>query len=236
MDIEEATEIMGKVKAFEDWMNADRPLSEGLMAAKELCDSVRAYVEGEAELGGWYVELMEDIGEYEAEFGDEVPGGAAYSHGGDLTTGKWRVHLVMPGERYGLNDASTYEREDAEEHGHGLPLVEFYDVSQDPARFPGGQFVSRYYMGTLLGMDSHYDTPISEMRAFTLDCGIPSWTVSGDDLKRVAGWLEVANESLSADGERPVSLASEAKSSRDASEKLAGGAHDDVPLMKDENR
>lgn len=235
MDIEEATEIMGKVKAFEDWMNADRPLSEGLMAAKELSDSVRAYVEGEAELGGWYTELMEEIGEYEAEFGEEVPEEASYTQGEDLTTGKWRVHLVMPGGHYGLSDASTYELEDAGKHGHGLPLVEFYDTSQDPARFPGGQFVSRYYMGTLLGMDP-YGTPISERSALDLDGGIPAWTVSGDDLKRVAGWLEAANESLSADGERPVSLASEAKSSRDASEKLAGGAHDDVSLMKDENR
>ena len=49
----------------------------------------------------------------------------------DLTTGKWRVHLVMPGGRYGRDDALTYEPEEAVRHGSGLPLVEFYDMSQD---------------------------------------------------------------------------------------------------------
>ena len=51
----------------------------------------------------------------------------------DLLTGKWRVHLVMPGDRYGRNEL-TYEREIADRHGSGLPLVEFYDTSQDHLR------------------------------------------------------------------------------------------------------
>lgn len=115
----------------------------------------------------------------------------------DLTTGKWRVHLVMPGGRYGRDDALTYEPEEAVRHGSGLPLVEFYDTSQDPVTFPGGQFVSRYYMDTLLGTDSlKLGVPIRDMSAFSLDGGIPAWTVSGDDLKRVADWLDAAHETL----------------------------------------
>lgn len=115
----------------------------------------------------------------------------------DLTTGKWRVHLVMPGGRYGIDDALTYEPEDAVRHGSGLPMVEFYDTSQDPVAFPGGQFVSRYYMDTLLGTDSlKLGVPIRDMSALSLDGGISAWTVSGDDLKRVADWLDAAHETL----------------------------------------
>lgn len=115
----------------------------------------------------------------------------------DLTTGKWRVHLVMPGERYGRDDALTYEPEDAVRNGSGLPLVEFYDTSQDPVAFPGGQFVSRYYMDTLLGTDSlKLGVPIRDMPALNLDGGVPAWTVSGNDLKLVADWLDAAHETL----------------------------------------
>ena len=73
----------------------------------------------------------------------------------DFTTGKWRVHLIYPGERYGLDGCLTYELNaysgaPAAAHRASYPLVEFYDTSQDAARFPGGQFVSRYYMTDLL--------------------------------------------------------------------------------------
>ena len=151
----------------------------------------------------------------------------------DLVTGKWRVHLVMPGGHYGRGDVLTYEKEDADKHGSGLPLVEFYDISQNPVSFPGGQFVSRYYMDTLLGTDSHkLGVPLRDMQAFSLDGGIPSWTVSGDDLKRVSAWLDSAHERLQKEAagksdvergsyDKPVSLMGEAKASREASEALA---------------
>lgn len=76
----------------------------------------------------------------------------------DFTTGKWRVHLIYPGERYGLDGCLTYELNaysgaPAAAHRASYPLVEFYDTSQDAARFPGGQFVSRYYMTDLLEGD-----------------------------------------------------------------------------------
>ena len=100
----------------------------------------------------------------------------------DLNTGKWRVHLVMPGDHYGRGDVLTYEQEDADRHGSGLPLVEFYDTSSDPVAFPGGQFVSRYYMDTLLGTDNlNLGLPIRDMQALSLDGGVPAWTVSGID-------------------------------------------------------
>lgn len=69
------------------------------------------------------------------------------------------MHLIYPGERYGLDGCLTYELNaysgaPAAAHRASYPLVELYDTSQDAARFPGGQFVSRYYMTDLLEDDS----------------------------------------------------------------------------------
>lgn len=116
----------------------------------------------------------------------------------DFTTGKWRVHLIYPGERYGLDGCLTYELNaysgaPAAAHRASYPLVEFYDTSQDAARFPGGQFVSRYYMTDLLEDDSiavSIDTMLKNGNPFSLDGGIPAWTVEGDDLAKVNDFLK----------------------------------------------
>lgn len=78
-------------------------------------------------------------------------------------------------------------------HRASYPLVEFYDTSQDTARFPGGQFVSRYYMTDLLEDDSiavSLDTMLKNGNQFSLDGGIPAWTVEGDDLAKVNDFLK----------------------------------------------
>lgn len=116
----------------------------------------------------------------------------------DFTTGKWRVHLIYPGERYGLDGCLTYELNaysgaPAAAHRASYPLVEFYDTSQDAARFPGGQFVSRYYMTDLLEDNSiavSLDTMLKNGNQFSLDGGIPAWTVEGDDLAKVNDFLK----------------------------------------------
>lgn len=116
----------------------------------------------------------------------------------DFTTGKWRVHLIYPGERYGLDGCLTYELNaysgaPAAVHRASYPLVEFYDTSQDAARFPGGQFVSRYYMTDLLEDDSiavSLDTMLKNGNQFSLDGGIPAWTVEGDGLAKVNDFLK----------------------------------------------
>lgn len=164
----------------------------------------------------------------------------------DLTTGKWRVHLVQEGERYGATGSLVYgdaissgypdageHYNDCQRHGHGLPLVEFYDVSQDPAKFPGGQFVSRYYMSTLLGLDDARDALthiIGNGSSLSLDGGIPAWTVRGGDLKRVSDWLDAAHEALRGRAgederetpEQAVSLSGIERSSREAADVLSG--------------
>ena len=116
----------------------------------------------------------------------------------NFTTGKWRVHLIYPGERYGLDGCLTYELNaysgaPAAAHRASYPLVEFYDTSQDAARFPGGQFVSRYYMTDLLEDNSiavSIDTMLKNGNQFSLDGGIPAWTVEGDDLAKVNDFLK----------------------------------------------
>lgn len=143
----------------------------------------------------------------------------------DFTTGKWRVHLIYPGERYGLDGCLTYELNaysgaPAAAHRASYPLVEFYDTSQDAARFPGGQFVSRYYMTDLLEDNSiavSLDTMLKNGNQFSLDGGIPAWTVEGDDLAKVNDFLKKScmefSGSLPGDekGEDGYSLTGEAK-------------------------
>lgn len=168
MDFYDATALMRLVQAVEN----DPYVSSG--AGEALADKVREFIEDEAELGGWYTELMNAIGE--SEITDPLA---------DFTVGRFRVHLVQEGERYGAGGGFVYGKalsngssgipiNDCQLYGHGLPLVEFYDVSQDPAKFPEGQFVTRYYMSTLLGMDSIGDS-IGEMSALGLDGGVPNW-------------------------------------------------------------
>lgn len=153
----------------------------------------------------------------------------------DLNTGKWRVHLVMPGDHYGRGDVLTYKQEDADRYGSGLPMVEFYDTSANPLEFPGGQFVSRYYMDTLLGTDDlKLGTPLRDMQALSLDGGVPAWTVSGLDLSNTAAWLDGAYAHLSEQTsekdtvpingreEHGVSLKAEAEASREAADALSG--------------
>lgn len=188
MNLDEAIDLMKVVKEFEEW-DGDRYPLEKAEAAEELAKYLREYVEADAEAGGWYAELEEAIGEADIQ---------SYEKDGDLYTGRWRVHLIHEGERYGATDSLVYGDEiqswdgkhvnDCQEHGHGLPLVEFYDMAQDSAKFPEGQFVSRYYMSTLLGMDDPRDS-IEHMQAFGLEGSVPDWTLRGDDLKEVYSFL-----------------------------------------------
>lgn len=90
-------------------------------------------------------------------------------------------------------ELNAYSGVPAAAHRASYPLVEFYDTSQDAARFPGGQFVSRYYMTDLLEDDSiavSLDTMLKNGNQFSLDGGIPAWTVEGDDLAKVNDFLK----------------------------------------------
>jgi hypothetical protein len=84
------------------------------------------------------------------------------------------LRVVNQGDAYGRNGCMT--------HDEAAPMVEFYDTTyagECPDIFTGhlGQFVSRYYVSTLMDTDP--------TRALALDGGIPEWTVTADSLAQV---------------------------------------------------
>lgn len=86
------------------------------------------------------------------------------------------LNIVEKGENYGLDNCLTHEKVD--------PLVEFYD--QRYMHTPLGQFVSRYYMSTLLEKkDQHV--------GLDLDGGVPDWKVNAEQMKIVRDWLSHEN-------------------------------------------
>lgn len=85
----------------------------------------------------------------------------------------FNVKIVKKGESYGRGGCLTHDRDDA--------LVEFYDT-----RYAGkfedwdnGQFVSRYFVSTLLDHDGD----------LCLDGGVRDWFVTGDNMVDVRKFI-----------------------------------------------
>jgi hypothetical protein len=87
-----------------------------------------------------------------------------------LTVDKFNVRIVNTGDKYGLNDCLVNDK---------APMVEFYDTRYPHTQY--GQFVSRYYVDTLLERDTG---------GLCLDGGVPSWTVSAEDMATVRNFLK----------------------------------------------
>lgn len=104
----------------------------------------------------------------------------------------WMVRVVRPNERYGRNYCLVNESSES--------LVEFYSLGdyrvpndngdlvidekkkQDLREaFPIGQFVSRYYLSTLL--EHNLDVGLS------LEGSVKSWTLYADAFAQIYGWL-----------------------------------------------
>ena len=105
----------------------------------------------------------------------------------DFEVDRWRVHLVFPGDRYGATGSLVYDPADADEFGMGLPMVEFYDLEareRNPLEWPVGQFVTRYYMSTLMNLDGRNPEcaageGLEHRNSLVLDGGVPSWRIDG---------------------------------------------------------
>lgn len=80
--------------------------------------------------------------------------------------------LLREGDRYGLNNCLTWEKD-----GAG---IEFYD-GRNP-HTPCGQFVSRYYLETLL------ESVQKGNRGICLDGGVSAWALAGDEFVDVVLW------------------------------------------------
>lgn len=81
------------------------------------------------------------------------------------------VVVVTEGESYGLNDCLTHDKSD--------PLVEFYDTKH-AGKHDGwdlGQFVSRYHLTTLLGLDGWGGGPA---HGINLDGRVECWSINAE--------------------------------------------------------
>ena len=79
------------------------------------------------------------------------------------------VTVVVEGESYGLNDCLTHDKPD--------PLVEFYDTKHTADGWSHGQFASRYYLTTLLGLDSWGGGPA---HGINLHGGVECWSINAE--------------------------------------------------------
>lgn len=89
---------------------------------------------------------------------------------------RFTVKIIRQGDRYGRNDCLTHDKE--------TPLVEFHDTRYN-------QFVSRYYLTTLLRQDQWTaNQPSFAVTGLVLDGGVPDWRIDAAGMKPVVAWLE----------------------------------------------
>ena len=94
-----------------------------------------------------------------------------------ITVDKFNVRVVNKGDKYGRDFCLT--------HDEDKPLVEFYDSRYPHTEF--GQFVSRYYVSTLLGEDRYGRAE----GGLCLDGGNANeWTVKEGDMNIVRSYLK----------------------------------------------
>jgi len=99
----------------------------------------------------------------------------------------FNVRLVQRGDRYGLDDCLTHDKDD--------PMVEWYDATYENTPDFGvrGQFVSRYSLGTLTGKD-RYSRCDHRLGSPGIDlCGhVDVWKVSGQNVRDALAAVERA--------------------------------------------
>lgn len=79
------------------------------------------------------------------------------------------IRVVESGDNYGRDDCLNHD---------GETMIEFYDRSHRESFGERGQFVSRYYVSTLVG--SHEQD--GECRGLDLHGGVPVWQVTGENV------------------------------------------------------
>jgi len=99
----------------------------------------------------------------------------------------FHVRLVLPGDRYGRDDCLVLGGRDGDRADDAM--VEFYDATyaREPGHGPRGQFVSRYYLTTLIGVD-HFHQGGELDRGIDLDGGVPVWQVSAANVRQAVAW------------------------------------------------
>lgn len=94
---------------------------------------------------------------------------------------RFRARIVTKGDRYGLDMRLTWESDD--------DGVEFYDTRYPHTEF--GQFVSRYYIETILGNDG---LGLGDRHGLDL-CGyVDDWKIDARAMNIVRAWLRLEVE------------------------------------------
>lgn len=91
----------------------------------------------------------------------------------------WTARILRSGDAYGLNNCLLWDSD--------KPGVEFYD-----RRYPHtalGQFVTRYYVDTLLGRDE-WGSDIRKGPGLSMQSDIPDWSLNSKSCRVVGDWLE----------------------------------------------
>jgi hypothetical protein len=112
-----------------------------------------------------------------------------------LEIGKFNIRIVNKGDRYGREDCLT--------HDDDRQMVEFYDcrsVLDDYERYSEGdwqtrgQFVSRYFVGTILGKEGFYGRAEGGL---CLDGGNPNeWSVSEEGMDVIRAYLKTQEQTV----------------------------------------
>lgn len=105
----------------------------------------------------------------------------------------FNVRIVRIGERYGLDDCLTHGKE-KDDDGDDAPMVEFYDATHEGDKFgPRGQFVSRYCIKTLLGLDN-WSRGNPRNTGLDLMGYEPAWKIDAKAMNIVRAWLDNRTE------------------------------------------
>jgi hypothetical protein len=97
-----------------------------------------------------------------------------------ITVGKYNIRIVKNGDKYGLDHKLTYDED--------KPMVEFYDARYPHSEF--GQFITRYYIGTILCLDGYYGSDRPLDNGLCLDGGNRNeWSVSSCEMQVVKDYI-----------------------------------------------
>jgi len=110
----------------------------------------------------------------------------------------FNVRIVRTGDRYGRDDCLTHGAEKNDKMVEG-PMVEFYDATHEKSTkftdFMGrGQFVSRYYITTILGKDRFANEGGEKDTGLDLMGYEPVWKIDAKAMNLVRDWLDNQTE------------------------------------------
>lgn len=105
----------------------------------------------------------------------------------------FNVRIVRVGDRYGRDDCLVHGKEKSDLKDEG-PMVEFYDAENEGAAFgTRGQFVSRYYITTILGLGK-WNPGEAKDTGLDLMGYEPSWKIDAKAMNLVRDWLDNQTE------------------------------------------